>query len=360
MTEYDFFELTNLPFDPPGRNPRIVKLSIEKAIQDLRISLGKETQPLARAKINGELTFLKQCLGEGAAEDSIFDGAKLNALYTKLAQARTDKELVILKATVEFQKQAGTRVVTNGAIRAQVRKTRLSKENVEKVYNEAGFTISTVDPNKAYPKFPTNADKTYSELEVLRKSKDPNPQGHDLKMSVDLYAFTAYLCSKPGSAAENPAEYKAKSTSELRSILDGFARQLSQRSDPFGRLCASIASAGKSYVFNSDENRAAYDKYLLYRSPQMEKIFTVIKAVSVSEKYDPKFAESCIKQISSVFGEYDVALAIYNKEAGLKDEPYTRSLSAVITCPYCQNLLEFSIVSNMQLRAIKQGGLQHG
>ena len=343
MAECELFGLTGLPFDPPEKAGKKVKEEIKKKIAELGTALGKETQPLAREKINGELTFLKQCLGEGAAEDSVFDGAKLNALYTKLAQARTDKELAILKATVEFQKQAGTRVVTNGTIRAQVRKTRLSKENVEKVYNETGFTISTVDPNKAYPKFPTNADKTYSELEALRKSKDPNPQGHDLNMAVELYAFIAYLCSKLESAAENPAEYKTKSTSELRSILDGFARPLSQRTDPLGKLCASIASAGKSYVFNSDENRAAYDKYLLYRSSQMENIFTVIKAVSVSDKYDLKFAESCIKQISAVFGEYDVALAIYNKEAGIEYIPEKAIFH--VKCPYCQNLSEFADVN---------------
>jgi hypothetical protein len=44
--------------------------------------------------------------------------------------------------------------------------------------------------------------------------------------------------------------------------------------------------------------------------------------VSKAKLLDPKFAEVCIKEIMDVFGDYDVSLAIYNKEAGLKDELY--------------------------------------
>lgn len=342
----DFFTLTGLPFDPSEKAPKKVKEAIEKKLKELGTSLGNESQQLKRDEFNGVIAFLKACLGEGDALQSIFDGVKLNAHYTELAEIRTKKEISILKATIDFQKQSGTHVITNGTVRTQVRKTRLSKENVEKIYQEAGFTISTVDPNKAYPKFPTNADKIYDELKVLLGMKDQNPQGHDLAMCVDLYAFTAYLSSKPGSAAENPAEYKAKSTSELKAFLDSFSRPLSQRNDPLGKLLASITSAGKSYVFNSEDSRAAYEKHLLYRSPQMEKIFTVIQTVPDTEKYEPKFAESCIKQISTIFGEYDVALAIYNKEAGIKDEPYIPEKAIFhVKCSHCQNLSEFADVN---------------
>jgi predicted RNA-binding Zn-ribbon protein involved in translation (DUF1610 family) len=349
MADYELFGLTGLPFDPPEKAPKKVKEAIEKKLKELGTSLGNESQQLKRNEYNGAIAFLKACLGEGDASLPIFDGGKLNALYIELAETRTKKEISILKATVDFQKQSGAHVITNGTIRTQVRKTRLSKENVEKIYQEAGFTISTVDPNKAYPKFPTNADKIYDELKVLRGMKDQNPQGHDLAMCVDLYAFTAYLSSTPGNAAENPVEYKSKSTSELKSILDGFSRPLSQRNDPLGKLLASIASAGKSYVFNSEDSRAAYEKHLLYRSPQMEKIFAIIQTVPDTEKYEPKFAESCIKQISTVFGEYDIALAIYNKEAGIKDEPYIPEKAVFhVKCSHCQNLSEFADVTDAQ------------
>ena len=47
------------------------------------------------------------------------------------------------------------------------------------------------------------------------------------------------------------------------------------------------------------------------------------QAVILDFLYAPNFAEECIKQIADVFYDnYEVALAIYNKEAGLKDAPY--------------------------------------
>jgi len=349
MADYDLFALTGLPFDPPEKAPKKVKDAIEKKLKELGTSLGNESQQLKRDEFNAQISFLKACLGEGYASQAVFDGNKLNANFTELANDRTKREISILKATVEFQKQSGIHVITNGTIRTQVRKTKLSKEKVEKIYSDSGFTISTVDPNKEYPKFPTNADKIFDELKVLRGMKDQNPQGHDLAMCVDLYAFIAYLSSTPGNPAESSAEYKAKATTDLKNLLDSFSRPLSQRNDPLGKLLASIASAGKSYVFNSEDNRTAYEKHLLYRSEQMERIFTVIRTVSDADKYEAKFAENCIKQISSIFGDYNVALAIYNKEAKITDDPYIPEKAIFhVKCFSCQNISEFTNVSEAQ------------
>jgi hypothetical protein len=47
-----------------------------------------------------------------------------------------------------------------------------------------------------------------------------------------------------------------------------------------------------------------------------------MKSFSVHNLLEPKFAEARIKEISAVFRDYEVSLAIYNKEAGFKDEFY--------------------------------------
>ena len=61
-----------------------------------------------------------------------------------------------------------------------------------------------------------------------------------------------------------------------------------------------------------------------------------------SDLYDPTFAETCIKEITKVFGDSDVALAIYNYEAGLRDNPYEReSASFSVKCGKCENLATF-------------------
>ena len=118
-----------------------------------------------------------------------------------------------------------------------------------------------IDPLAAMPKFPTNAEKTYSELEMLRKSKDPNPNGADLTIVYDLYGFVAYLRGEP----ENDAEYRDLPSKNLSAILDEYAKKNSMRNDPLGKLCNSIATAGKTNVFNNEKNRKAYEQFLLYK-----------------------------------------------------------------------------------------------
>jgi hypothetical protein len=350
MPDYDLFELTDLPFDPPEKAPKKVKEVINKKLNELGAQLASESQQLKRNEYNAQIAFLKDCLGEGGdCSKAIFDGEKLNNYFTKLSDARTKKVISILKETVEFNKQSGIHVITNGTIRTHVRKTKLSKERVEKIYLEAGLTILTVDPNKAYPKFPTNSEMIFEELKALRQMKDPNPQGHSLDTCTDLYAFVAYLCSNPGLQAENPADYRVMPVTTLQEILDRFSLPLSQRNDLLGKLLASIASAGKNYVFNSEDNRSAYEKHLLYHSEPMETIFKIIDTAIDADKYNAKFAENCIKQITAVFGDRDVALAIYNKAAEIVDEPYIPEKAVFyVKCSFCQNFSEFEDVSRAQ------------
>ncbi len=340
MTGYELFELIGLSFDPPEKAAKKVSAAIDKAKKELSGALGTATQQLERDEINAKLSFLE------TTSTAIFSNdGKLTSAYEELAKARTKQEIENLTATVTLLSQSSSRWYTEGTLRIHRQKTKLSKENVEKVFIDAGFKKSEIDPLKALPKFPTNADKTFAELEVLRESKDPNPNGPDLTLATDFYAFAAYLVGEP----ENAAEYRSKSTPELATLLDGFAKRLATRNDNLGKLCASLATAGKSYVFNSEDNRQAYGAYLKYRTPSLTRLFASMGRVSKSDLLDARFAEECIRQISDVFGNYEVALAIYNREAGLKDDPYIPEKAAFhVKCHHCQNLVEFADVTEAQ------------
>jgi predicted RNA-binding Zn-ribbon protein involved in translation (DUF1610 family) len=340
MADYDLFDLTGLPFDPPERAAKKVTAAIDRVKKELGGALGAATQQLERDEINEKLIFLD------ASSSGIFSNdGKLTQAYDELAEAKIKQEIEKLTAAVSLLKQSGSRTITNGTIRIHRQKTKLSKENVEDVFRNAGFTITEIDPLKAMPKFPTNADKTYNELEALRKSKDPNPNGADLTLATDLYAFAAYLAGEP----ENAAAYRNKSTPELAGLLDGFAKKFANLNDNLGKLRASLATAGKTYVFNSEDNRHAYEAYLKYKTPSLTRLFSSMRRVSKADLLDPKFAEECIKQISAIFGNYDVSLAIYNKEAGLKDEPYIPAKAVFhVKCHHCLNLSEFDDVTEAQ------------
>ena len=344
MDEYDLFELTGLPFDPPEKTVKKVKAVIDSAKDSLGKALSNETQQLKRDEINEKLSFLRMKESEIFTPDE-----KLRKTYDELAKIRTDKEIKNLKATVNLLKRSGKHVVTNGTIRAQRVKTKLSKENVEKVYNDSGFTITEINPFAAMPKFPTNAEKIYDELAALRKIKDPKPNAPDITKVVDLYAFVAYMQEEP----ENASEYRSKNNDELVKILDGFSTKLSTRTDNLGKLCQSLATAGKTYVFNSATNRHAYNLHLLYKSPELSELFGILKRAIEADLRDLNFAKKCIRLITEVFGDNDVALAIYNNEAnseaGLKNDPFIpEKASYEVKCAYCQTWTEFEDIPEAQ------------
>jgi actin-like ATPase involved in cell morphogenesis len=311
--KFDLFDLTQLPFDPPNKVSQIVKRAIEKAKKDLNNALAVTVLSLERDAVEKKLAFLYAQASEIFTEDG-----KLTSRYDELARERTEKETEKLKTTVALIKESGRKSIANGIIRILCQKTRLSEGSVKKVFVEFGFIINDANPLVAYPIFPANIENIYTELEALRNAKDPNPKGKDLTLIVDLYAFTAYLCGESG----NEAEYRSKSASELASLLDRFSKQFSTRSDDLGRLCASLAVKGKLYVFNTDENRKAYDSHLLYKCKELIELFNALKVVPAYFLYDTQFAESCVRRIMQIFNNYDTSLAIYNKEAGLRNAPY--------------------------------------
>jgi predicted Zn-ribbon and HTH transcriptional regulator len=226
-------------------------------------------------------------------------------------------------------------------VKEQKRKTKLSEGNVEKVFAESGFTVVKINPLAAMPKFPTNAREYTKNLDTLQKMKNPNPNGPDFARIVDLYTFIAYLNDDFGNARL----YKDKSTAELKAAFDKQATMVAQRDGDLGELLKKITGFGKTNVFDKEENHRNYEAYLKYTGAELAELFAAIKRSSASDLKDSKFAAMCIKQISAVFpGE--AALAIYNNEAGLRNDPYIpEKVSFTLKCAHCQNFVEFSDVA---------------
>lgn len=342
MAELDLFELTGLSFDPPEKSAKKVKAAIDKKIKDLGASLASSTQQIERDEITARIDFLKVVSGKVL----VSDGKKLNeSEYQALASQRVDFELKRLRSTASLMAQAGSLLISEGMIKFHRRERKLSEEHVREIFTGLGFSIVDIDPLSAMPKFPKNAERTHSEIVALSRTKDPNPNGPDTSLVTDLYAFAAYLEGEP----ENAALYRSKTTTELLGLFDSHAKKFSMRNDNLGKLCNSLSTAAKTYVFNSEENRQAYDNFLKYKSPSLVALFESMHGASKADLLDARFAEPCIKRISEAFGNYETALAIYNREAGLKDAPYI-PLKPVyhIKCDYCGQVSEFSSEEDAQ------------
>ncbi|WP_314875013.1 hypothetical protein [Stomatobaculum longum] len=335
MAEFDLFDLVGLAFDPPETNAKQVKKKIEQKKAELGSALGRETQQTNRDAIQAQIDYLDGVVAQILTPD----GKKLvDSAFKPLADQKTAAELSSLTATVELLAMTCGHTVTEASIRHYKKESRLSIEHVKKVFSDAGFEIIDKDPLAAFPKFPTNADHIYAELDALRKTKDPNPNGADTSVVVDLYSFAAYISND----TENIALYRAMETKELWEIFDSASRKYSQRNDNLGKLCGSLSAAAKAYVFNSDENRAAYERHLVYRSEELTKLFATMKKAPQATLLNSKFADPCIKIICNYFPDYDVALAIYNEEAGFTDNYYWPTAWVyTIRCSYCGSVSEF-------------------
>lgn len=332
--------MVGLSFDSPETNARLIKKKIEQKKTELGSALGRETQQTSRDAIQSQIDYLEHTIALILTPD----GKKLiDSSFKPLADKKTAAELEALTATVELLAMTGGHTITEATIRHYKKESRLSVEHVKKVFTDAGFEIIDKDPLAAFPKFPTNSDRIYSELAALRRTKDPNPNGADTSAVDDLYAFAAYISDD----TENVPLYRAMDTSELWAIFDPASRKYSQRNDDLGKLCGSLSAAAKTYVFNSEDNRAAYERHLVYLSEELTKLFTTMRKAPEATLLSPKFAEPCIKIICSYFPEYEVALAIYNKEAGFTDNYYWPTAWVyTIKCSYCGSVSEFESESD--------------
>ena len=161
MAEFDLFELTGLPFDPPEKLPKKVKIAIDKKLKELGTSLGSSTQQIERDEKKSQIDFLNGIAGK------IFstDGKKLNdSEYQPLVSQRVNAELKRLRSTATLMAQTGSLQISDGTVKFHRRERKLSEEHVREVFESLGFSIVTIDPLGAFPKFPTNAERTFSEI----------------------------------------------------------------------------------------------------------------------------------------------------------------------------------------------------
>ena len=344
MVEYDFFDLTGLPFEPEETKPRPKKVEqeIEKRIKEIDGRSGSLSQDEEKEELKRRKEFLEN------EKKKIFDasGKKLTPYYDELAEKKVKRVEESLSVVIKIKKKAGESLVTTGEMKIHKNKTKLSLERVTRLFKMAGFSLCEVDPLKAYPRFPTNAEMTYSHLKGLQKERDPNPNALDLTEVKDLYAFAAYLMKEP----DGRDEYSKKTRKELLSIFERFDKEFSIRNDRLGKLLAKITSAGKTYVFNSNENQQAYNDFLIYKSSELVELFESLKKLSESDKRNPKIAEVFIEQIAKHFEKYEVALAIYNKEAELQEGSLYEPVRPIyfLNCQKCKTLLEFESYSKAQ------------
>lgn len=311
---YDFFTLTGLPFDPPDKSQRHVEKAISEAVSKISSQLGREPQQLYRYAFQTQIDFLKQ-------QSALINTAgwlEASKHFDELASKKKEQECEKVQFTASLLAQNGIRSLDKGILRSFRMKTGLSIETLTQVLEKSGINLLPGTFSDKLPKFPTNGERIQIELEELRATKDPNPNGPDTSRVTDLYVFAAYLMDDLGHADL----YKNLSTSELKTIFDLAARKYSCRNDNLGKLCSSISSSASHYVFSSDDSRKGYEALMLYHHVALQSLFDALRILPSGILLQPDFAEKCVKLIGVFFPDYETALSIYNKEGNLTEVPY--------------------------------------
>ena len=132
MTEYDFFDLTGLSFDPPEKAVKRVKAAIKKAKENLRAMLGSTSQQKERDEINNKSTYLE------TIEKEIFSSeGKLTADYERLAEQRRQFALNRLEGIIRLEKIGKKElVITSSKVKAHKNNTRLSEDSIKSIYQK--------------------------------------------------------------------------------------------------------------------------------------------------------------------------------------------------------------------------------
>ena len=319
MKTYDFFTLTGLSFDPPDKSQKRVEKAISEAVFKISSQLGCESQQLYRDAFQTQLDFLNQ-------QSALINTAgwlEASKYFAALSAKRKKQECEKVQFAASLLAQNGIKSLDKRILQSLRMKTGLSIETLTQLLEKSGINLHPSDLSDKFPKFPMNGERIQIELEELRATKDPNPNGPDTSRVTDLYIFAAYLMDDLGHANL----YKDLSTSELKTIFDLATRKYSCRIDNLGMLCCSISSSASHYVFNSDDSRKGYEALMLYHHVALQSLFDALKILPTGILLQPNFAEKCIKLIGVFFPDYETALAIYNKEGNLSDVPYLPSKS---------------------------------
>lgn len=328
MANYDFFDLTGLPFDSPEKSARKVKATIDKKVNELGALLGSETQQVRRNEITSQINLLKETRNIILTPD----GKKVvESVFSQLAETRVQAEIAKLKATAKLMALTGTKAITDATIKELRKERKLSDEHVREVFNNLGFVIKNFEGVDISELVPKQIKKIDEFIFALAKMKDPNPKGADISLVKDVYSFVAYLMGEP----ENANIYRQnEDTSSLQSVCDAYSRKNAAiHEDPI-KSCVALATLIKVNIFDSAENRRKYEFYLKYKTPELNSLFDSMRGAPEQVLLESNFAEPCIKQIASTLDcSYEIALAVYNKEGNTSYEP--KVPAHLVKCQFC-------------------------
>lgn len=330
MNRKNYFEMLGLSFDPAESNIR----KIERAIKEWRVGLenakGNENDVAKRSALEQEL----------ALHDDMVAVMTTNKTRNQEAKEIREQKISQLEQLIDILLVgvSGTPEVTGAQIRNVNDKLKLSIETIRTVYEKKGFVIQNPNNNM-------NLNNEFMQSSVFDGIKNKIAEFNKMNIAAapwsskvqDLYDLA---CFSNGGGEADKESYHRKRTSELCDIMRTMSAKYATDMSESGHLMADLYTAGVTQVYKDETARKKYDQSL--KRDQLEEFFSLLKKAPEIFKKDSLFAESCIRTIEKYFPDYDVALALYNNGAGIKQDPYEPMEAFIhLACAVCRTPAKF-------------------
>ncbi len=331
--------MLGVEFDPPD-NIRKIKDAFDRWKKRLTDEKNTTVDNARLEKIREELS-----MSDSIA--NIIDNPKLRSLEAEDLKRQRVEQLRVYIGLLRGD-TAGTLVVTQAQMKRVREKLRLSLLTIEATYKEQGFEVKRA---KSKSTITAALNKFFMSDDVLNEiaknladfNTVPDPRNYPWAASVhDLYDL-AFRIDKTEPAVDF---YRRLSAKELSEIFKHEAQRVASPV-PVWHSIKALLNLAQMQVFNSDENRYRYDHSI--KLGKLSKLFSDLKAAPEIFKRDPYFADNCISRIQNVlpnFLNYELSSALYNKAAGLLNDPYESATNPNETmfsvfCGNCSTYAQF-------------------
>lgn len=352
MSRRNIFEMLGLEFDPPD-NLKKIRAAYENWKKRLTAELNTTVDSSRLAQIKSELE-----LDNYVAQ--VIDNPKLRQVESdSLKQRRIEQ----LRLYIDIQRgdNNGVLQVNQAQIKKIKEKLKLSPATIAATYKEQGFVVKPARTDKTIIDTLNNFFIADSVLAELRKyfsefQTVPDKQNYAWSSKVNnFYELAYYLEHKVEPSADF---YKRRDTEDLCEIFKKEAKKISAPI-PAWRSLKALLNIAETQIFNSDENRFKYDHSLKIET--MNNFFAQIKSAPEMFKHDKNFADNCINRIRKNFENflnYELSAALYNKAAGILNDPYESVDNAIenyfsVTCGNCGAFENFRTLEDAERAACK-------
>ena len=327
-SDFDLFDLCDLPFDPPPNRQKI-RDAIEAKICEYK----DEKQVF--------LMGIKNKLFPESLDDKGYK-VKFDEEIRRLADERKKKALESLAMLARYLVESGAQDTYNKSnLTRYQNEFGIGESSVKDIFEKSGMRFVGSDSClPAFYDFKTDLDKIHKALGEIRKKR--HYKYGSASEVHDLYSLLAFLEGR----MDEVDSYRKMGTDELNNIVEKFSNQWAFVSDK-----ESI-----EYIFRSDilqnwnvigkksNAKNIYDSYLkVFNSLKLSELFKRIRSVPESLRLDDKLAQLWIKEIKTELSDLNLKdeeiLAIYNKEAKLPKEqqycPLKIDSRVYVKCPVC-------------------------